>query len=213
MDGIASLFDLRDQDLHAAAGHALGRLYHGTQPGHQIGAHLQAVKAHDGHIFRHPQALLMQCPDGTHGHHIGGSEQRGKLPSLIQKIPGTQLYAILNKNAQPQSMEMFSTGMIRSIIASCSKLVDYVVVDTPPMQLVADAEELAALVDVTVVCVRQHMVEARDINDAIDILNGDKGKVMGVVFNDVTLAGSSISSIGYNYGYGYGYGYGGHYGK
>ena len=135
------------------------------------------------------------------------------LDNLIQKIPGTQLYAILNKNAQPQSMEMFSTGMIRSIIASCSKLVDYVVVDTPPMQLVADAEELAALVDVTVVCVRQHMVEARDINDAIDILNGDKGKVMGVIFNDVTLAGSSISSIGYNYGYGYGYGYGGHYGK
>ena len=57
------------------------------------------------------------------------------------------------------------------------------------------------------------MVEARDINDEIDILNGDKGKVMGVIFNDVTLAGSSISSIGYNYGYGYGYGYGGHYGK
>ena len=132
--------------------------------------------------------------------------------NLIQKIPGTQLYAILNKNAAPQSMEMFSTGTIRSIIENCRKLVDYVVVDTPPMQLVADAEELAALVDVTVVCVRQHMVEARDINDAIDILNGDKGKVLGIVFNDVTTAGSSISSIGYNYGYGYGYGYGGHYG-
>ena len=126
---------------------------------------------------------------------------------LIQNVPGTQLYVILNRNAAPQSMEMFSTGMIRRIIDNCREQFDYVVVDTPPMQLVADAEELGVLVDVSVLCVRQHMVEARDINDAIDVLNGEDKKMLGVVFNDVNLAGSSISSISYNYGYG------GHYGQ
>ena len=79
------------------------------------------------------------------------------------------------------------------------------------MQLVADAEELGAMVDASVLCVKQHMVEAKDINDAIDVLNGEEKKVLGVVFNDVNLAGSSMSSMGY--GYGYGYGYGGHYGQ
>ena len=131
------------------------------------------------------------------------------MEHLIQTIPGTQLYAILNKNASPQSMEMFSTGLIRKIITSCSSMLDYVVVDTPPMQLVADAEEIAALVDASVLCVKQHMVEAKDINDAIDVLNGDKKKMLGVIFNDVNLAGSNMTSIGYGYGYGH-YGYGGH---
>ena len=133
----------------------------------------------------------------------------GEEPSdnLIQIVPGTQLYVILNRNASPQSMEMFSTGMIRKIIENCRDKFDYVVIDTPPMQLVADAEELADMIDTSVLCVKQHMVEARDINDAIDVLNGEDRKMLGVVFNDVNLAGSSISSISYNYGYG------GHYGQ
>ena len=106
-------------------------------------------------------------------------------------------------------MEMFSTGRIRKIIAACRSMLDYVVIDTPPMQLVADAEEMGSIVDAAVLCVRQHMVEAKDINDAIDVLNGDKKKMLGVIFNDVNLAGSNMTSIGYNYGYGYG----GHYGQ
>ena len=77
-------------------------------------------------------------------------------------------------------------------------------VDTPPMQLVADAEELAALVDASILCVKQHMVEAKDINDAIDVLNGDKKKVLGVILNDARLAGGDMSSIGHSYGYEYG---------
>lgn len=132
-----------------------------------------------------------------------------EMKQLIKRIPGTQLYAILNKNASPQSMEMFSTGRIRKIIAACRSMLDYVVIDTPPMQLVADAEEMGSIVDAAVLCVRQHMVEAKDINDAIDVLNGDKKKMLGVIFNDVNLAGSNMTSIGYNYGYGYG----GHYGQ
>ena len=53
------------------------------------------------------------------------------------------------------------------------------------------------------------MVEAGDINDAIDVLNGGNEKLLGVVFNNVTAAGvGSISSYGYSYGYGYGGQYG-----
>ena len=128
---------------------------------------------------------------------------------LIRKVPGTSRLAILNKTAAPQSLEMFSTGRIRNLINSCRQVVDYVVVDTPPMQLVADAEELAAMVDCSVLTVRQHVVEAGDINDAIDVLNGGNEKLLGVVFNNVTAAGvGSISSYGYSYGYGYGGQYG-----
>ena len=52
---------------------------------------------------------------------------------------------------------------------------DYVVVDTSPLALVADTEELAQMTDASVLVVRQDTVLAKDINDAIDILNNTRG--------------------------------------
>ena len=57
--------------------------------------------------------------------------------------------------------------------------------DTSPMALVADAEDLIALVDSAVLVVRQNLVEAEQINDAIDGLNASGDKLLGCVFNDV----------------------------
>ena len=130
--------------------------------------------------------------------------------SLLVKMPGTELECLLNKNAAPQSMEMFSTGRMREILAYFHEIMDYIIIDTPPMQLVADAEEMSELVDCSAIVVRQHMVEAQDINDAIDALNGGEHKVLGCILNDVHTGTLHIFNSG---GYGYGYGYGGNYGK
>ena len=81
---------------------------------------------------------------------------------------------------------------------------DYVVIDTSPLALVADTEELAQMTDASVLVVREDTVLTKDINDAIDILNNTRGKVLGCILN-----GSSSRSTGRN-GH---YGYGGHYGK
>ena len=132
------------------------------------------------------------------------------LDSLCVKVPGTELECLLNKNAAPQSMEMFSTGRMREILAYFHETMDYIVIDTPPMQLVADAEEIAEMVDCSAIVVRQHMVEAKDINDAIDALNGGENKVLGCILNDVHTGTLRIFNTG---GYGYSYGYGGSYDK
>ena len=130
--------------------------------------------------------------------------------SLLVKMPGTELECLLNKNAAPQSMEMFSTGRMREILAYFHEIMDYIIIDTPPMQLVADAEEMSEMVDCSAIVVRQHMVEAKDINDAIDALNGGENKVLGCILNDVHTGTLHIFNSS---GYGYGYGYGGNYGK
>lgn len=134
------------------------------------------------------------------------------IPLLLCQVPGSKLQCVLNKTAAPQSMEMFSTGRMNNLIHYLRGHADYIIVDSSPMQLVADAEELAGHCDCTVLVVRQHRVEAKDINDAIDALNGGGDRLLGVVFNNVH---SGINPLAGNrgYGYGYGYGYGGHYGK
>ena len=89
------------------------------------------------------------------------------------------------------------------------RVFDYVIVDSPPMALFADAEILADRVDASLLVVREDYTPACDINDAADTLRKADSKFLGVILNDMT--GSSSGKYGYGYGYGhssYGYGYG-----
>ena len=81
---------------------------------------------------------------------------------------------------------------------------DYIILDTPPMGMTANAEELAEYADAAVLSVRQDGVLTRDINDAIDALNQKEEKVIGCVFGNVYPGFGE--RIGNSYGYGYGYG-------
>ena len=60
------------------------------------------------------------------------------------------------------------------------------------------------MTDASVLVVRQDTVLTKDINDAIDILNNTRGKVIGCILNGTTTQNTGGSNR---------YGYGGHYGK
>ena len=135
-----------------------------------------------------------------------------QMEKIVQTVPGSTLECILNKNAMPQTMEMLSSSRMRDLIHQMTERYDYVLVDSSPMQLVADAEELADMVDASLLVVRQHYVEARLINDGIDSLNGRKKRLIGCVFN-YAYSGHFGSVGSFAYGYSSGYGYGGHYDK
>ena len=130
--------------------------------------------------------------------------------NLITEVPGTNLKCILNRTDAPETMEMFSVDTIFRLFDYYRKRMDYLIIDSPPMQLVADAEEMSHLCDTNLLVVRQHMVEARDLNEAIDILNGIQKKLLGVVFNNVHTSAHGIRT---SYDYGYDYGYGGNNGR
>ena len=135
-----------------------------------------------------------------------------QIENFIETVPGTTLECILNKNAMPQTMEMLSSTRMRDLIRQMKDRYDFVLVDSSPMQLVADAEELSDMVDASMLVVRQHFVEARLINDGIDALNGRHKKLIGSVFN-YAYSGRFGSVGSFAYGYSSGYGYGGHYDK
>lgn len=134
------------------------------------------------------------------------------VKDIVQTVPGTTLDCILNKNAMPQTMEMLSSTRMRDLIRHMENEYDYILVDSSPMQLVADAEELADMVDASMLVVRQHFVEARLINDGIDSLNGREKRMIGSVFN-YAYSGRFGSVGSFAYGYSSRYGYGGHYDK
>lgn len=133
------------------------------------------------------------------------------LTGIIRSLKGTELLAVLNKTVLDNSTELITSDSFKELLNLLKKHVDYIIIDSSPTAMVADAEELAVLVDATVLVVKQNGVEAMNINDTIDSLNASGDKLIGCVFNDVhPETGSGVlSSIGYygNYSskaYGYG---------
>ena len=131
------------------------------------------------------------------------------VESLIVNVPGTDLMAVLNRKAIPQAVEKYS-DFIKRIVDQLRDKADYIIIDTAPISLVSDAEELAGMADTSIIIVRQHWIEAREINDTIDALGG-RDHMLGCVFNNARR--NSMSSSNAGYGYGYGYSYGGHYSR
>ena len=128
-----------------------------------------------------------------------------EVKSMLYRIPGTELSCVLCRKSVPQAVEKYS-DQLRRILEEIKKEADFIIIDTAPISLVSDAEELATMADTSVIVIRQHWVEAKEINDTIDALGG-REHVLGCVFNNARKGnvGGATSE--------YGYGYGGHYAK
>ncbi len=131
-------------------------------------------------------------------------QEKAEMEDFIHQRGESSLYTILNDTPSSAMEELLEKGSIQRLIRFFCSRMDYIIVDTSPMALVSDTEEMAQYVDASLLVMQQDLVLAKDINDTIDALNETKGKVLGCVFNDVISGTSGKRSS---------YGYGGYYGK
>ncbi len=142
-----------------------------------------------------------------------GEYLNGNIPidDIIHYDKENGLYLLIGSKHYSNSTEMVSGERMRMLIKAVQKLAGYIVIDSPPTSLMADAEVLAEYADVSLLVVRQGMASARSINDTIDILDGGHSELLGCVYNDVKTGVFSGKRVFGGYGYGgYKYGYGGY---
>lgn len=128
------------------------------------------------------------------------ADYREIVQSLLCNVPGTDLSVVLNRKAVPQAVEKYSE-FISAFVEELKKEADFIILDTAPISLVSDAEELATVADTSIIVIRQHWIEAREINDTIDALGG-KDRMLGCVFNNARKSSVGGATSGYGYGYG-----------
>lgn len=96
----------------------------------------------------------------------------------------------------PNPSELVSSVQMKQLLERLTELYDYVLIDSPPMLLVADALELARLVDGVVLVVRANRAsrdEAREIRALTQRLGIH---LLGVVLTDVEPLGAYYGSYG-----------------
>ena len=134
-----------------------------------------------------------------------------ELESCQKIIQPTEVTGLFNTKEYSNSTEIITSGNVMNLLLSLKDSFDYIIVDTPPMSLAADAEMIADFIDASIMVAREHMARAREINDNLDILYECKADVLGCVVNNVHInASSQIGGKGFNRHYDYTahYGYG-----
>ena len=121
------------------------------------------------------------------------------MQKSIVKLKKYPLYFILNNTNTGSIDDVLANNRFRSLIRFSRTKFDYIILDTAPMGLVPDAEGIAELCDASLIVVREDVILAKNINDAIDTLNETNAKVLGIVFNDAKLRG--VSAIRTNSAY------------
>ena len=125
------------------------------------------------------------------------------------------LFLLVEGQGVPDSSELLSTTEMADIISSVREEFDYIIIDTPPAGLVADASIVAQYADAGIMVVRNDYSPIRRIKKAIDDLESIGADIIGCVYNDADSK-DTVKFIKSNrknrknsapYGYGYGYGY------
>ena len=114
-----------------------------------------------------------------------------------------------SKTSHSNTINLFSGQPLKNLISAIRKQMDFVILDSSPIAISADAMSLSALADKTILVVRTDAVAAEDVNDAIVTVSNVGGSLAGCVLNDVyepfTLFGQMGSRESGYYGYKYGY--------
>ena len=112
----------------------------------------------------------------------------------------------------PNPTELLFTPLLEQMIQQVRQEYDYVFIDCPPVEIVADTQIIEKFADRTIFVVRSGLMERSMLPDIEQLYKEKKFKNMSLILNGTKAQGGRYGHY-YKYGYHYGYGYGYHYGS
>lgn len=132
-----------------------------------------------------------------------------EIDEAIKATKYPNLYCLSAGLFAPNPAEMLASERMASLIASLEKDFDYIIFDTPPINIVSDALPLIKLSDGVVLIVRSKFTVYSEFEKALDSVEFIGARLLGVIVNGDDGSEESGRRKRYgNYG-GYG-GYGGY---
>ena len=119
-----------------------------------------------------------------------------KLESVAHKY-NDNLTIVPSGKIPPNPAEMLGSKAMTAFLEEMKKHFDYIVLDTPPLQAVADAQILSTKVDGSLLVVRAGVTKKDAVHNAVSIINKVNGNIIGTVLN---AADNSKDKYYYYYG-------------
>ena len=123
-------------------------------------------------------------------------------PEVIQKTDQPNLMFMASGPLPSNAPDLLSGTRIFSLVSLAAEMCDLVILDSPPLLGLTDAQLLASAVGATVLVIGAGEKSKDDIQAALRLLQISRAMVVGAV-----LSKFDPNSVGYTYGYRYGNGY------
>ena len=105
----------------------------------------------------------------------------------------------------PNPTELLESERFSEMIDTLRSYYDYIFIDCPPVEMMADAQIVGKLSDRTLFIVRAGLLERSMLQQLQRYYEEKKLPNIGIILNGTSMDGSKF---GYKYGYGFGYHYG-----
>jgi len=121
-----------------------------------------------------------------------------KIDDIIKPLSiNKNMFIVPSGPLPPNPAEILMNENTGKLINELKDRFDYIILDTPPIGIITDAQLLSQYADMTIYLVRQKVTQKEQLKIAEDLYRNGKMKNIGIVVNDID-----------NKAYGYGYGYG-----
>ncbi|WP_025145047.1 GumC family protein [Pedobacter jeongneungensis] len=121
-----------------------------------------------------------------------------KMADIVKPLSiNKNMFIVSSGPLPPNPAETLMNENVPNLIEELKKEFDYIIMDAPPIGIIADAQLLSKYADVTLYLVRQKITQKDQLKIVEDLYMTNKMKNLGIVVNDI---------ISKYYGYGYGYG-------
>lgn len=125
------------------------------------------------------------------------------LKDCIIKTPYENLHVIPTGLIPPNPSELLSCENMRKVMSVFEQSYDYIIIDTPPVNIVSDALCLCSIVDGVILVVKLGETNHPDLKKAISSFEYAKANIIGIVLNDAHYSKKSYKSKYYKKYYGY----------
>lgn len=119
-----------------------------------------------------------------------------ELKDVVQ-YRNKNLHIITSGKIPPNPAEMLASKSMKRLLEQLANEYDYILMDTPPLNAVTDAQVLSTEADGTLIVIRSEKTKKESILTAKNLLQKVNANILGIVFNDVA---NSINKYYYYYG-------------
>lgn len=164
----------------------------------------------DGDLRRGSTSVYVGSPHHGLSNYLAGKVEH--IEDVIVPASETVRFDVLPVGTiPPNPTELLASECLQTLLANFRTRYDYILIDCPPIELVADTHIIGKYADRTIFVVRAGLLERSMLPELEALYTEHKFKNMAVLLNGTE--GNGSYRYGYRYGYHYGYGSSYYYGN
>jgi len=127
------------------------------------------------------------------------NDKNNNNKNLIERSSINNLDIIFAGAIPPNPVELIAGEKTQLLFSQLKQIYDIIIIDTPPLGLVADPIILSTYADITILVVRYNMTSKKTLEELLNDDNTKQIKNLNILINAMP-----IKRLGYSYRYGYG---------